>query len=61
MDIVDDMAIWEDDGNLLVFGDRDKHELAAVSMAQWFARPEDEEWLTELDALPDIQDVMEAD
>ena len=34
MEIVDDMAIWEDDGNLLVFGDRDKHELAAVSMGQ---------------------------
>ena len=23
MEVVDDMAIWEDDGNLLVFGDRD--------------------------------------
>ncbi len=38
MDIVDDMAIWEEDGKLLVFGDRDKHELASVSMAQWAAR-----------------------
>ena len=34
MDVVDDMAIWEDDGNLLVFGDRDKFEMAMVSMAQ---------------------------
>ena len=61
MEIVDDMAVWEDDGNLLVFGDRDKHELAAVSMGQWFARPEDEEWLTELDMLPDIRDIREAE
>ena len=38
MDIVDDMAIWEEDGKLLVFGDRDKRELASVSMAQWAAR-----------------------
>ncbi len=56
MDVVDDMAIWEDDGSLLVFGDRDKHELAAVSMAQWVARPEDEEWLAELDTLPDMRE-----
>ena len=56
MDVVDDMAILEEDGNLLVFGDRDKHELASVSMAQWVARPEDEEWLAELDTLPDMRE-----
>ncbi len=56
MDVVDDMAIWEDDGSLLVFGDRDKFEMAMVSMSQWFARPEDEEWLAEWNALPDISE-----
>ena len=42
MDVVDDMAIWEDDGNLLVFGDRDKFEMAMVSMsASMFSRAND--------------------
>ena len=61
MGIVDDMAIWEEDGNLLVFGDRGKHELAVVSMAQWFERPENEKWLAEWDALPDIRDIGETE
>ncbi len=61
MDIIDDMAIWEDDGKLLVFGDRDKHELAAESMAQWFSEPEDEEWLAEWAAMPDIRGTRDAE
>ena len=46
MEIVDDMAYW-DGGNLIVFGDRDKHELAMLALSQWFAEPEDEEWLAQ--------------
>ena len=26
MDVVDDMAVWEDDGSLLALGDRDGHK-----------------------------------
>ncbi len=46
MDVVDDMAYWEGD-NLIVFGDRDKHELAMLALADWASRDEkeDEEWL----------------
>ena len=44
MDVVDDMAYWEGD-NLIVFGDRDKHELAMQSLSEWFGRDEDEDWL----------------
>ena len=58
MDVVDDMAYWEN-GELTVFGDRDKFEMAMVSMSQWFEKPEDEEWLTEWDALPDIRAMKE--
>ena len=46
MDVVDDMAYWEDD-KLIVFGDRDKHELAMQSLSEWFGRDEDEDWLAE--------------
>ena len=44
MEIVDGMAHWTEDGKLLVFGDRDKHEMAAMSMSQSADRPEDPEW-----------------
>ena len=44
MDVVDDMAYWEGD-DLIVFGDRDKHELAMQSLSEWFGRDEDEDWL----------------
>ena len=43
MDVVDDMAYWED-GKLTVFGDRDKFEMATASMSQWFSQPEDGDW-----------------
>ena len=46
MEIVDDMAYW-DAGNLIVFGDRDKHELAMLALSHWFSEPEDEEWLAQ--------------
>ncbi len=43
MEIVDDMAYWDGD-DLIVFGDRDKFEFAALAMSQWFSEPEDPEW-----------------
>ena len=55
MGIVDRMAYW-DNGELIVFDDRDKHEWAAMGLSHWFSEPEDEEWLAELAALPDIRD-----
>ena len=44
MDIVDDMAYWED-GYLVVFGDRDKHEWSMMGVEAMHSEPEDEEWL----------------
>ena len=44
MDIVDGMAYWED-GYLVVFGDRDKHEWSMMGVEAMFREPEDEEWL----------------
>ena len=43
MEIVDGMAYW-DDGRLIVWGDRDKHELAMLGLSQWAKEPEDPEW-----------------
>ena len=43
MEIVDDMAYWDDEGNLVVFGDRDKHEWAMLGLSQWASEPEDPE------------------
>ena len=44
MDVVDDMAYW-DEGQLIVYGDRDKHELSMLGLAALFSRPEDPDWL----------------
>ena len=44
MEIVDGMAYW-DDGKLVVYGDRDKHEWGMMGLSHWFSEPEDEEWL----------------
>ena len=44
MEIVDGMAYWED-GLLIVFGDRDKHEWGMMGVEAMFSEPEDEEWL----------------
>ena len=44
MDIVDRMAYWEGK-ELVVFGDRDKHEWGMMGLSHWFSEPEDEEWL----------------
>ena len=46
MDIIDDMAMWDGD-ELLVFGDRDKHEWESLSMWRWSDEPENEEWLAQ--------------
>ena len=44
MEIVDGMAYWED-GYLVVYGDRDKHEWSMMGVEAMFSEPEDEEWL----------------
>ena len=54
MDVVDGMAYWED-GYLIVFGDRDKHEWSMMGLQAMFSREEDEEWLAEWAAMPDIR------
>ena len=46
MDVVDDMAYWDEEGNLVVYGDRDKHEWAMAGLAAIYSREEDEEWLS---------------
>ena len=60
MDVVDRMAYWED-GYLIVFDDRDKHEWAAMGMAHWFSEPnnpdDDPEYQEWLMSLPDIRDM----
>ena len=47
MDIVDDMAYWDEEGRLIVFGDRDKHEMAMLGLASMARHDEEEdpEWL----------------
>ena len=40
MDIIDDMAYWKGE-KLIVLGDRDKHEWAALGLSQWFNEPEE--------------------
>ena len=40
MAVVDDMAYWED-GRLIVFGDRDKHEWSMLGLQAMFSRPND--------------------
>ena len=59
MDIVDDMAYWED-GHLIVFGDRDKHEWSMLGLSHWFGEPggpdDDPEYQAWLASLPDIRD-----
>ncbi len=57
-EIVGGMAYWMD-GKLVVSGDRDKHEWAMMGLANWFSDPEDEEWLAELAAMPDIREQEE--
>ena len=45
MDVVDDMAYWDEEvERLVVFGDRDQSEFAMLSMRQWLQEPEDPEW-----------------
>ena len=59
MDIVDSMAYW-DDGYLIVFDDRDKHEWTMMGLARWFSEPnnpdDDPEYQNWLLSLPDIRE-----
>ena len=54
MDVVDGMAYWEGE-SLVVSGDRDKREWTMMGL-QSTNEPEDEEWLAEWAALPDIRE-----
>ena len=40
MDVVDDMAYWDEEGYLIVYGDRDKHEWAMTGLAAIYSREE---------------------
>ena len=60
MKVVDGMACRDEEGNLVVFGDRDKHEWTMLGLSQWFDEPDSpddapgyQEWL---ESLPDIRD-----
>ena len=44
MEVVDDMAYWDDEGNLIVLGVRGKHEWSMLGLSQWSSEPEDPEW-----------------
>ena len=59
MEIVDSMAYW-DDGYLIVFDDRDKHEWTMMGLARWFSDPDnpddDPEYQNWLLSLPDIRE-----
>ena len=46
MDVVDDMAYWDEEGYLVVYGDRDKDEWAMTGLVAMYSREEDEEWLS---------------
>ena len=47
MEVVDDMAYWDDEGKLVVYGDRDETEWSNLGLSAWAASDEgeDEEWL----------------
>ena len=59
MDIVDDMAYWEDD-HLIVFGDRDLHEWETMALeafnSYYDEADDDPEYQAWLASLPDIRD-----
>ena len=59
MDVVDDMAYWED-GQLIVFGDRDKREWTMLGLEAMFSRYDDSdddlEYQAWLASLPDIRE-----
>ena len=46
MDIVDGMAYW-DEGQLVVFGDRERDDWSLMGLEAMFSRPEDPEWEAE--------------
>ena len=60
MRIVDGMAYWDEEGNLVVYDDRDKHEWEMLGLSQWFGEPggpdDDPEYQAWLASLPDIRD-----
>ena len=59
MDVVDDMAYWED-GHLIVWGDRDKHEWETMALeafnSYYDESDDDPEYQAWLASLPDIRE-----
>ena len=59
MALVDSMAYWQD-GQLIVFDDRDKNEWETAALLEWFGEPggpdDDPEYQAWLASLPDIRD-----
>ena len=56
MEVVDGMAYWEGE-YLVVSGDRDRNEWTMMGLPAMYSRQEDDEWLDEWTALPDIREV----
>ena len=60
VEIVNGMAYWDEEGNLVVYDDRDKHEWEMLALSQWFGEPggpdDDPEYQAWLASLPDIRD-----
>ena len=59
VEIVNGMAYWNEEGNLVVYGDRDKHEWETLGLSQWFGEPggpdDDPEYQAWLKSQPDIR------
>ena len=59
VEIVGRMAYWHGE-DLVVFGDRDRHECEAMGLSQWFGEPggpdDDPEYQAWLASLPDIRE-----
>ena len=46
--IVEGMAYWDEEGNLVAYDDRERDDFTTAALAQWAKEPEDAEWLEEL-------------
>ena len=44
VEVVSDMAYWDEEGHLVVYGDRDEQEWAALSVSRWSDGTDDPEW-----------------
>ena len=59
VEIVGRMAYWDEEGNLIVYDDRDKNEWETLALSEWFGEPggpdDDPEYQAWLASLPDIR------